>query len=218
MMDMSFLASMQLQTTSSLSSPSIYNSLATLLSKTAYLSELRLCVRDATSWNAFPLVHAHGVSIDGALRQAFQRLPAFSLSYLTTLHLDGMEGVGSLLALTPNLQSLSLALSAGFALSVNQDLVRVLELVPKLRKLAYTPDTLRLEPGIGGEDNDADELMPVSKGTADLLVAVGQKLPLLESLDLQTRWFGEGTYFCSSSEPICPRVSISAQRDLKPYT
>lgn len=207
MTDVSFLASMQFQTDCNSASESIYTSLATLLSKTPLLSELHVAVRDTMSWNAFPLVHAHGVSIDRALRQSLHRLPQFSLPRLTCLHLDGIEGLGSLLSLAPNLQSLSLSLSAGYALSVNQDLVQVLELVPKLRKLAYTPDTLRLEPAVRiGDDREPSS---IPKGTVDFLIAIGNSLPMLESLDLRTRWYGADTYFCSSSEPISPTVRDS---------
>lgn len=206
MMDISFLTSMQSQVDSDIAFRSIYTSIATLLSKTSQLSELRLAVRDAMAWNAFPLIHAHGVSIDRAFRQALQRLAQFSLPRLTSMHLDGMEGIASLLSLAPNLHTLGLSLSAGFAISVNQDLVQALELVPRLKKLAYSADTLRITPALRSSEVTQDP-SSVPKGSADVLIAIGQKLPMLESLDLRTRWFSEGTYFCSSSEPICPVVS-----------
>lgn len=205
MMDASFLASMQLQQNEAFPPQPIYTSLATILSKMPLLVELRLSVLDVTAWNAFPLVQAHGVSIH-ALQYALDSLAPFKLLRLKTAQLDGIEDVSPLLALAPNLENLSLSLSAGFALSVNQSLLDALELVPKLKRLAYTPDTLRVEPPMREQTHD---LRSRATGTADLLVAIGERLPVLESLDLQTRWFGEVTYFCSSSEPICPAVRFS---------
>jgi hypothetical protein len=227
-MDVEFLVSMHLQEESGPQasgtchhhSHSICHSLVNILSKTPLLTTLRLATSEPSAWNAFPLMHAHGISINETFQQhAFSSSslrPRFTLPNLRTLSLHGIEGISPLLQLSPNLESLHLSLSAGYALGVNRELVRALEFVPKLKNLAYSPDTLRLYPPASSSSvivNAARETQTSTsgasgprQGTADLLVAIGQKLPLLESLDLQTRWFSDSTYFCSSSEPISPEV------------
>lgn len=223
MMDVEFLVSMQLQEQSGHSSHSICHSLINILSKTPLLTTLRLATSDPSAWNAFPLMHAHGISINEPFQHLAPSLcPPFTLPHLRTLSLHGIEGISPLLQLTPNLETLHLSLSAGYALAVNRELVQALEFTPKLKNLAYSPDTLRLYPPASsiaainaargsqtnGNANSGVSAQAPRRGTADLLVAIGQKLPLLESLDLQTRWFGESTFFCSSSEPISPEVGF----------
>lgn len=91
---------------------------------------------------------------------------------------------------------------------MNEEFVsEVLErgLVRGLRKLVYTPDTLRVQrAALGGGG--------IPSGSAELLVAIGRAVPALEELDLQTRWFGgeDKTFFCSSSEPLCPNELTAA--------
>ena len=232
-MDVEFLVLMQSQEEltykTACHSDSICHSLANILSKTPLLAKLHLATSDPSAWDAFrvPLMHARGISIDQAFQHALHSsLPPFTLPNLRTLSLHGIEGIAPLLRLAPNLESLHLSLSAGYALDVNRELVEVLDFVPKLKHLAYSPDTLRLQPPPASTvidpravNEDGDEGANVNgnvglgwsaspRGTADLLMAIGKKLPLLESLDLQTRWFSKSTYFCSSSEPILPQVRV----------
>lgn len=184
------------------------SSLASILSKTPLLRDLRVLAADASSWNAFPLVHAHGISVHKAFQNSLHTIPPFTLPYLRSIELNGIEGISPLLRLAPGLESLSVSLTAGFGLSVNRDMVETFKLVPRLKKLAYTPDTLRLE-SINTDGQDDIDAFAASRGSADFLVSIGKSLPLLESLDLQTKWFGESTYFCSSSEPIRATVSVT---------
>jgi len=229
-----FLVSMQSQVESAYNDAC--HSLANILSKTPRLTKLRLTTSDPSAWDAFPLMHAHGISIQKSLQHALHSssLPPFTLPNLRKLELHGIEGIAPLLQLAPNLESLHLLLSAGFALGVNRELVEALDFVPNLKVLAYSPDTLRLQSptaspdanartlnddentGVNGNENMGSRLPP-SRGSADLLIAISRKLPLLESLDLQTRWFGESTYFCSSSEPISPEVCHRFLRRRNPY-
>ncbi|KAF8314009.1 hypothetical protein DL93DRAFT_2167495 [Clavulina sp. PMI_390] len=224
-----------------LTTTSIYSSLVRLLSQTPCLTRLKLGVRDPSVWRAFPVAEARGISIDRALRRALatpahgnnnasaahgyqHQPPRLTLPHLVELHIDGCEGISPLLALAPNLRALTLALTAGFPLRMNQQLVDALQLVPRLKKLAYSADTLRLD-AVGEcieddemESGDEDAMMgggdypsPSSSaggggaemGSVDFLLAVGQRLPRLEELDLRARWYNErSSYFCSSSEPI----------------
>ena len=148
----------------------------------------------------------------------FNLAAPFNLPNLHLIELDAMENIAPLLHIAPRLQSLRVRMSAGFGVSVNESLVEALQGVPYLKHLEYSAGTLRM---FSGEDEDVvmAELgqgepmgrnptgLGNSRGSADLLLAIGQTLPLLESLDLQAEWFGEQAVFCSSAEPVCPVVS-----------
>lgn len=214
MVDESFLLSGRTYEEMETSCQTFSDSLVHVLSRTPLLRSLRLSATNIYAWNSIPFVHAHGVTVGETLQSALQTTPIFTLGNLREIELDGVEGVAPLLALAPNAETLSVSLPAGFALGVNRDLADALRHVPKLKSLRYTPDTLRLKSTRKAGELSGLGLLGVGethveiRGSADLLFSIGDALPALEVLDLQSRWYGESsTYFCSSSEPICPMVS-----------
>jgi len=94
-----------------------------------------------------------------------------------------------------------------------------LKSVPKLRELAFSPDSLRLV----RRSDENDEILtppdgnmdPYVESSTEFVQALGETLPRLEYLDLRTRWFGYGIYYCSSSEPILAQVSIRYVPELR---
>jgi len=144
-----------------------------------------------------------------ALEACLCRYPKFRLLCLERIELDGFEDVESLLRRTPNLETLRLQLSAGFSRRANVQLIQSLKYVPKVRELVYPADTLQLA-DMTSWDGDV-EVSEEKGGTAEMLTALGQTLPNLEILDLQTRWYtNREIYFCSSSRPISPKSLIQA--------
>ncbi|KAF9509787.1 hypothetical protein BS47DRAFT_126787 [Hydnum rufescens UP504] len=192
------------------SKPSPYSCLAHILVHCAGLETLRIRVAELSgarsAWGKFALSHGFAIPIGRALADALSLWPRASLSRLKTLELDGFQCIGPLLRMSPNLESLRLCLSGGFPPFTNAELVRSLKFVPKLRHLEYTPESLRVHvlsseifPPIGDDDDD----IPVGGGSnSELIKALGTALPELETLDLQTRFFGDDIYFCSSLESL----------------
>lgn len=176
-----------------------FRSLANILARATRLSALRIRVAEPsggrTAWRKFGLTRADGVDFGSAFRAAWPRPTLESaLPDLRILELDGFQGVQPLLCMAPHLKSLRLAISAGFSRAVNDELVQALRLVPELRHFAYSPDTLGLLE---------------SSSSVDMLYALGDTLPLLETLDLQTRYHRHSIYLCSSSEPLVQSVRDS---------
>src|ERR1700733_2151665 len=100
MMHADFLVSMQSQVVESghddtCHSNSIFHSLANILSKTPRLATLRLATSDPSAWDAFPLMHVHGISIQESLQHALHSssIPPFILPNLRKLSLHGIEGI-----------------------------------------------------------------------------------------------------------------------------
>lgn len=200
--------------------PSPFLYLAHILAHCTSLKTLRMRVAELSGarsgWGAFALSHSFAVPIGHALTDSLSQWPCASLPLLKTLELDGFQYIGPLLRMAPNLESLQLCLSGGFSQFFNGDLVRSLRFVPKLRHLTYTPESLRLythsphvvpHPTGDGDDNDADDIPATAGSDSELINALGSALTQLETLDLQTRFFGDEIYFCSPSEPLAADVS-----------
>ncbi|KAF8330151.1 uncharacterized protein EI90DRAFT_3060881 [Cantharellus anzutake] len=200
-------------------------SLSRILSRTPEIRALRMLVAKPSgsdsAWARCPLGRALGISMDSAMQSslALSSQTAFKLRSLRIIQLDGFQGITPLLQLAPNLQVLHLRLTAGFAHSVNDELVNAARLVPGLRELVYTPDSLRTSfpsafNGAGGGhpemgmEMDETNMKFNASSSVGMLKALGETLPHLRILDLQTRWHGNEVLFCSSSEPIDPEALI----------
>lgn len=202
---------------------SIFTSLTHILSRTPALRSLRIRVAEnsgiRSAWRRFALSQATGLPFGPAFQEALEVNDAksFTLPMLHTLEMDGFEDISPLLQLTPNLSCLRMCLSAGFAQRGNMELVEALKLVPGLKELAYTPESLRLHGWTGPRDDEFPdhggidlEMEPVEvpESSVEFIKALGQTLPGLETLDLHTRWFGGNEiYFCASAKPIEVEVS-----------
>lgn len=206
---------------------SIFTSLATVLSRTPSLSSLRIRVAEnsgtRSAWRRFALSKATGLPFGPAFQEALQNggIGSFALPMLHTLEMDGFEDISPILQLTPNLASLRLCLSAGFAQGSNLEFLEALKLVPNLRRLAYTPESLRLHGWTGVRDDDFAfpehggidmelEHVEVPESSVEFIKALGQALPRLESLDLFSRYFGgNDIFFCASAKSMEVEVSQS---------
>lgn len=201
---------------------SIYTSLVKVLSQTRAIQALRVRVAEnsgpRSAWRRFALSQAVGVPWGPAIEEALatHNIRPFTLPMLQTIELDGFEDLAGLLRLTPNLSSLSTSLSAGFAQRTNLQLVEALKLVPELKELTYTPESLRMRSFAAPREDEfpqhgvaVGEATPsdVVESTVELVKALGEVIPRLEKLDLQTRWYGYGVYFCSTVDPIQAEAS-----------
>ncbi|KAF8332672.1 uncharacterized protein EI90DRAFT_3122413 [Cantharellus anzutake] len=209
---------------------------------TPQLHTLRIRVAEYTgrrsAWRKFGLRRAQGIPLARSFELAKQlTLPhseqSLTLPKLKVIEADGFEDVNPLLQLAPNLQVLRMSISAGFSMDANAKLVEGLRSVPKLRELAFSPDSLRLAHTTMDEDEDEDDdhgdvpLPPADGGRNDrymvgesgggsaaFVKVLGEMLPLLEALDLRTRWYGYGIYYCSSSEPISEKDLFTALAEM----
>ena len=210
-----YWSSLRSQYTNNSYSPFV--SLSEILTRTPEIRALRILVAKSfgtdCAWTRYPLGRALGIPMALAMRSHPAAFPhdVPMLPSLRILQLDGFQDITSILRLAPNLEVLHMRLSAGFAHSVNDELVKAVRYVPKLRELAYTPDSLGLSPPVfekGDAGSEASETyMPPNSSSVGMLEALGDALPHLRILDLQTRWHGNEILFCSSSEPIDAEVS-----------
>ena len=90
--------------------------------------------------------------------------------------------------------------------------MEALRLVPHLKTLVYSPESLRVTSTIhevqAAISEDPDVEFEQSDYSAELLFAIAKTLPMLESLDLRTRFHGEEIVFPASAEFITPEVSL----------
>ncbi len=201
----------------SINSYSPFVSLSGILAHTPEIRALRILVAKSSgadcAWTRYPLGRALGIPMTLPIQSHLAASPhgAFILPSLRILQLDGFQGITPLLRLAPNLEVLHMRISAGFAHSVNDELVKAVRHVPKLRELAYTPYSLGLSPHVfenGDEGTKASEAYALrNPSSVSMLKALGDALPHLRILDLKTRWHGNEILFCSSSEPIDAEVS-----------
>ena len=190
--------------------------LVAILHRTPHLRVLRIRMAETTgrrsAWRKFRLSRAEGIPFGKSFELATQSFPtSFILPRLKIIEIDGFQDINPLLVLAPELEVLHVSLSAGYPIYANADLIAGLKSIPKLRELAFSPDSLRL---VHGSDENDDNIMDGYMNahveySAEFVEALGETLPSLEHLDLRTRWYGYGIYYCSSSEPISAQVSMS---------
>src|SRR5260221_10226688 len=227
-MDVEFLEAWKksaYSTVDAMGTPTVVIAFATVLPRAPLLLALRIRIAESTgqrsAWRKFGLSRAEGIPFGKSFEGAKRTLPkSFILPRLKIIEVDGFQDINSLLVLAPELQVLHVSLSAGFSICANADLIAGLKSVPKLRKLAFSPDSLRLVRGSDENDEiitppDGYYLDPHVECSTDFVQALGETLPYLEHLDLRTRWFGYGIYYCSSSEPISAQVSICYTLELR---
>ena len=139
-----------------------------------------------------------------------------SLPRLTTIELDSFSDVAPLLRLAPNLENLRVYLPSGFAQYTNAEFVEALRFVPHLKTLVYSPESLRVTSTIhevqAAISEDPDVVFEQSDYSAELLIAIAKALPILESLDLRTRFHGEEIVFPAGTEFIKPEVGLYSLR------
>lgn len=188
-----------------------FDALARILSRTPHLSTLRIQVARISGpqspWSPLFIKEPFAVPMSEALAR-LSTTNSFRLEKLVTLELDGFSNIDALLQAAPNLRTLRLRLSGGFAQHVNLELVQALKHASGLRELVYTPATLRLKKeatvplqvanglfwNFAHEDEDEDQVnaSPTEEMHArvEFISALGAVVPCLEVLDLRTRWFG----------------------------
>lgn len=201
-----------------------YVALAAVLQQTNNLRALRIRVAHAigsrSAWRRTLVSRPDGIPIGLAFSRALASLPAeqkLDLSHLTTLELDAFSDVAPLLLLTPNLERLRLELNAGYAQCINTEFVDALQHVPHLKELIYTPESLRVSnPQIWGLEAmlaivDVDHPDDEEDRSAELVETIGKRLPDLESLELQRRWYsGQAIVFPASEEPLTAEVRVDS--------
>jgi hypothetical protein len=200
-----------------MSNQSLFLSLTKILSATPSLSAFRIRVAHLcgpeSAWARTSLVRADGIPIGAALEHAFtlQKI-AFVLPQLKTLELDAFSNIAPLLRLGPNLENLRVYMPSGFSQCTNADFVEALRCVPRLKTLVYSPESLRVTSTIhevqAAISEDPEFVFEQSDYSAELVIAIAKALPLLEFLDLQTRFHGEDIVFSSSTESLTPEVSL----------
>ena len=184
-----------------------------ILSQTPSLRALRVLMGELTGpssgWSRFSLGRTRSLPVGYAISHALSSFPHFSLPEMKILEVDALEDIEPLTAITPNLEVLHMNLSSGYDIYANGRLINALKHVPRLRELAYSPESLRmgeiLEMQESPDDDEmgtAQEAAEMNDGSAEFIRAIGQVVPSLETLDLQTRWYGEDIRFVESSEPI----------------
>lgn len=203
-----------------------FDGLAQILSRTPSLSAFRILIANLTgtrsAWSPLFAKSPFAIPISDALCRSKTHI---SLPNLAILELDGFSDIDRLLQAAPNLQRLRLRLSGGFPQYVNVELVRGLKYVPRLRELVYTPSTLRVRgettlnaidglEGAGdtlwnfpGEAEDEISIADESRMRVELMHDIGSRVPLLQNLVLETRWYGRETKFCAPNEILSPIVS-----------
>lgn len=203
-----------------------FDALARVLSRTGALATLRIRLAHLTgnrsAWSPLFTKSPFAIPLGDALARA--GIP-YTLHNLTTLELDGFSNIDYLLRAAPRLRRLCLRLSGGFPQYVNVELVRGLAHVPQLRELLYTPATLRVRgettvnplDGLDAagdvfwnfpdDGEDATAIPEDVRARVELIHAIGVVVPRLETLDLETRWYGKGTAFCTPHEILPSTVS-----------
>lgn len=202
-----------------------YDALARILSRTKELDTFRVRIAHPTSalsaWCPLFARTPFTIPLTDALTRS--KVP-FTLKNLRTLELDGFSAFDCLLQAAPNLRRLCLRLSSGFPQSTNTELVRGLKHVPQLRELVYSPTTLRLRRSSFNELDNPDALFWNLAGADEgqtapseleevgaevrLLRTIGATVPLLESLDLETRRYSGEVAFCASQQILPNNVSL----------
>lgn len=190
-------------------SNSPFAALIHILGRTTQLRALRIRVAEPvggrTAWRKFSLARASGIEFGRVFNALHTDAVAIRcLPKLRILELDGFQNIEPLLQLAPNLNTLRISISAGYSQSVNDELVKALRCVTKLEHLAYTPDTLRL--------THKGQCSKHAGTSVDMLFALADLLPNLETLDLQTRHHRHAIYLLSSSEPLVENVRFPISR------
>ena len=194
---------------------SLYDVLLALLSRMPRIIALRMRVAEIhgtrSGWGKFAMSHrnngCYGIPIGRAIGEAIRTTGISSISSLRSLEMDGFQDIELLIRLTPNLETLTMCMSGGFAPYVNAELVWALQGSPKLRRLAYTPTSLDLDAGVLRSDEPSTGKHEKSGSTLGLLEAIGRLVPHLEVLDLQARIFDESIEFRNRIHLIPPDVS-----------
>lgn len=173
--------------------------LFTLLSRASRLEALRIQVAELhgerSAWRRFTLRRECCISMDKSMRPIIFSTKKFIANNLLRVELDGFQDIECLLCLAPNLVVLRLAASTGFSLDANKNLAKALKHVPHLQELTYSPESMGVDGSFGANPD------------VELLAAIAQHLPILETLDLQTRWFGYDINFAASLHPVDPQAS-----------
>lgn len=200
-----------------MSATSPFAVLGQVLSQTPSLRALRILVAESTGerspWTRAFLHRPDGIPVGNVLKSALAYVN--SLRYLTIIQLDAFSDIAPLLRIAPNLESLHMRLPSGYAQYINPELVSALRNVPNLRELKYSAGSLHVYTLSRDRDmnifmNEAEDVnLRDESGSAELVAAFGKILPRLESLDLQSRWYGDEILFPMHLEHILPDVSYS---------
>lgn len=190
-----------------------FTSLGLILSQAPHLQSLRIQVAECTGpqspWTKTYLVRPCGIPIGSSLESALRGVPV--LKEMKAIELDAFSDIASLLRITPNLEKLSMNLPSGYAQYTNFQLLAGLLYVPRLRMLNYSAESLRV--GTLQRVRDSTQYTPEmeaddEKKSIELISAIGKALPSLETLDLQSRWYGVGhdILFPFSADVIANKV------------
>lgn len=201
-----------------------YTALLSILHDAYKLQALRIRVAQNSgpgfAWKRPLYSLPHGIPFGLTLTRALSALPSnrrIDLQNLKVLELDAFSDVEPLLRLTPNLERLRLELNGGFAPCINGELIDALKHVPRLRELMYTPESFRvsssplrdLETMLGAiiDDGHMDQGGQKDR-SVELLKMIALRVPSLERLDLQRRWYMERDVILpANEEPINPEAS-----------
>jgi hypothetical protein len=185
-----------------------------VIGQTPYLRALRILVAESkgerSPWSRSFLIRPDGIPVGNVLQSSLAHVG--KLKRLKTIQLDAFSDIAPLLRIAPNLESLSMRLPSGYAQYTNEGFVYALRYVPRLRRLAYSAESLRIAQSERAEAVDLFEGELISMdtrgetGSADLVAAIGKALPKLEFLDLQSRWYGDEILFPNFSDSVLPEV------------
>lgn len=171
-----------------LEAPPIFGILTSIVVQTPHLRSLSFIVAESIGpgsvWRKFGGTSRSILSLAPIKAFIQPRFPAFTFSELTSLRVDGFEGLDPLLRMCPSLQRLDVLNSGGFDHSATVKLLECLQHLPHLKSMSFSPRTLALP---------FAEPSPLQH-SAGLVKAIGERLPLLERLSLQTRWLGYGVF------------------------
>lgn len=196
---------------------SLYEVLLGLLSRMSRITILRMRVAEISGvrsgWGKFAMSHrnngCYGIPVGRAMGEAMRTTGISLIPSLQSLEMDGFQDIELLVGLAPNLESLTMCMSGGFAPYVNAELVWALQGSPRLRRLIYTPTSLDLDANVLYSDVPSAGKREKPGSALGLLEAIGRLAPRLEVLDLQTRAFDESIEFRSRIHLILPDVSLS---------
>lgn len=212
-LDVDFFASLKTFAIRPPSSSSPYNFLVAILRQAPSIIALRIRVAESTGerspWIRSVLQRPDGIPVANILSPLLS-MKKFKLLQLKTLELDALSDIAPLLRITPNLEQLHLNLPNGFAAYTNSQFVEALQYVPKLMSLSYSAESLR-STGFD-EDEESDEIrvngeVEDNERNGELVAKIGEVLPHLEVLDLQSRWYGDEVAFPLAVESVESEVS-----------
>lgn len=214
-MDVEFLETWRAHAFRSVGSETLYGVLLRILSQIPDISILRMRVAELhgvrSGWGKFAMSNrnngSYGIPIGRAIGDALCRVPMARMSSLKVLEMDGFQDIELLVRMAPNLESLSMCMSGGFAPYVNAELVWALLGAPNLRRLVYTPTSLDLNEGVLAETKSSDDVPDNGESMLRLLHVLGRLVPKLEELDLQTRAFDDTIEFRNRIHLIPAHVS-----------